>query len=100
VPGPAGNGRSRTGPGQPHRPDPAVHPPSLITCHLATVMRYVLPGCAQPDAFRQGPAISRRRGQVRKSSALRPEERSPAKGQHRQGPGGTMSDYERLAGAL
>jgi AcrR family transcriptional regulator len=38
VPGPAGNGRGRTGPGQPHRPDPAVHAPSLITCHLATVM--------------------------------------------------------------
>jgi hypothetical protein len=38
VPGPAGNGRSRPGPGQPNRPDPAVHPPSLITCHPATVM--------------------------------------------------------------
>jgi hypothetical protein len=35
VPGPAGTGRSRTGPGQPHRPDPAVHPPRLITCHPA-----------------------------------------------------------------
>jgi hypothetical protein len=33
VPGPAGTGRGRTGRGQPHRPDPAVHPPSLITCH-------------------------------------------------------------------
>src|SRR5579862_870211 len=35
VPGPAGTGRGRAGPGQPHRPDPAVHPPSLITCHPA-----------------------------------------------------------------
>ena len=33
VPGPAGTRRGRTGRGQPHRPDPAVHPPSLITCH-------------------------------------------------------------------
>src|SRR5581483_817132 len=51
VPGPAGSGRGRPGLGQPHRPDPAVHPsglttPSglitlsgLITCHPATVMR-------------------------------------------------------------
>ena len=53
VPGPAGNGRGRAGPGQPHRPDPAVHPPSLITCHPATVMRYALASCAQPDVFRQ-----------------------------------------------
>src|SRR5262249_10196805 len=30
VPGPAGNGCGRAGPGQPHRPDPAVHPRSLI----------------------------------------------------------------------
>jgi len=37
VPGPAGTGRGRTGPGQPHRPDPAVHPPSLITCHSANL---------------------------------------------------------------
>jgi hypothetical protein len=35
VPGAAGTGRGRAGPGQPHRPDPAVHPPSLITCHSA-----------------------------------------------------------------
>jgi hypothetical protein len=35
VPGPAGTGRGRAGPGQPHRPDPAVHPPVLITCHSA-----------------------------------------------------------------
>lgn len=54
VPGPAGNGRSRTGPGKPHRPDPAVHPPSLITCHSATVMRYALADCDQPDVFREG----------------------------------------------
>jgi hypothetical protein len=33
VPGPAGIGRGRAGLGQSHRPDPAVHPPSLITCH-------------------------------------------------------------------
>jgi len=41
VPGPAGTRRGRTGPGQPHRPDPAVHPPRLLTCHSATVMRRV-----------------------------------------------------------
>jgi hypothetical protein len=35
VPGPAGTGRGRTGPGQPHRPEPAVYPPGLITCHPA-----------------------------------------------------------------
>ena len=35
VPGPAGNGRVRAGPGQPHRPDPAVYSPSPITCHPA-----------------------------------------------------------------
>jgi hypothetical protein len=35
MPSPAGNRRGRAGPGQPHRPDPAVHPPSLITCHPA-----------------------------------------------------------------
>jgi hypothetical protein len=35
VPGPAGSGRGRAGPGQPHRPDPAVHPPGLISCHAA-----------------------------------------------------------------
>lgn len=35
VPGPAGTRRGRAGPGQPHRPDPAVHPPSLITRHSA-----------------------------------------------------------------
>jgi hypothetical protein len=35
VPSPAGNGRGRAGPGQPHRPDPAVHTSSLITCHAA-----------------------------------------------------------------
>jgi hypothetical protein len=39
VPGPAGTGRGRAGPGQPHRPDPAVHPSRLITGHSATVMR-------------------------------------------------------------
>src|ERR1035441_1602891 len=40
VPGPAGTGRGRAGPGQPHRPDPAVHSPArLITCHSATLMR-------------------------------------------------------------
>jgi hypothetical protein len=39
VPGSAGTGRCRAGPGQSYRPDPAVHPPSLITCHSATVMR-------------------------------------------------------------
>jgi hypothetical protein len=69
VPGPAGNGCSRAGPGQPHRPDPAVHPPSLITRHPATVMRYAPPGRAQPDAFGQGPAASRRCGLVGRSSA-------------------------------
>ncbi len=86
VPGPAGNGRSRTRPGQPHRPDPAARPPSLITRHPATVMRYVPPGCAQPDAFRSGPALSRRRGQVRKSSAQRPGERSTPPGTERHHP--------------
>ena len=35
VPGPAGTGRGRAGLGQPYRPDPAVHPPGLITCHSA-----------------------------------------------------------------
>ena len=69
VPGPAGNGCGRAGPGQPHRPDPAVHPPSLITCHPATVMRYALAGCAQPDVFREEPAVSDRCGRVRRSPA-------------------------------
>ena len=35
VPGPAGTGRGRAGLGQPYRPDPAVDPPGLITCHSA-----------------------------------------------------------------
>jgi hypothetical protein len=35
VPGPAGTRRGRAGPGQPHRPDPAVHPPRLIISHPA-----------------------------------------------------------------
>jgi len=39
VPGPASTGRGRAGLGQPHRPDPAVHPSCLITGHSATVMR-------------------------------------------------------------
>jgi hypothetical protein len=39
VPGPAGTGRGRAGLGQPHRPDPAVHPSRLIIGHSATVMR-------------------------------------------------------------
>jgi hypothetical protein len=33
MPGPAGTRRGRAGRGQPHRPDPAVDAPSLITCH-------------------------------------------------------------------
>jgi hypothetical protein len=59
VPGPAGAGRGRAGPGQPHRPDPAVHSPSLITCHSATVMRYALAGCIQLDVFCMGPGGQR-----------------------------------------
>ena len=39
VPGPAGSGTGRAGLDQPDRPDPAVHPPRLIVCHPATVMR-------------------------------------------------------------
>jgi hypothetical protein len=31
VPGPAGTGRGQAGLGQPHRPDPAVHPPAPLT---------------------------------------------------------------------
>jgi hypothetical protein len=92
VPGPAGNRRSRTGPGQPHRPDPAVHPPSLITCHPATVIRYVPRGCDQPGAFRQGLAIGRRRGQVRKEFRTTPEGTLTSKAQHRQGPSHTSYD--------
>src|SRR6266568_2633913 len=48
VPGPAGTRRGRTGRGQPHRPDPAVHPPSLITCHP--------PNCNAIRAHRLRPA--------------------------------------------
>jgi hypothetical protein len=44
MPGAARTGRGRAGPGQPHRPDPGVHPPGLITCHSATVIRYALAG--------------------------------------------------------
>src|ERR1035438_1513648 len=52
VPGPAGTGRGRAGPGQPHRPDPAVHSPArLITCHAATLMR-----CARSTALWTPPA--------------------------------------------
>jgi hypothetical protein len=57
VPGPACTGRGRAGPGQPHRPEPAVHPPSLITCHPATVMRYALataPSLTSAGADRPG----------------------------------------------
>ena len=53
VPGPAGTRRGRTGPGQPHRPDPAVHPPSLITCHPANCnairARWLRPACCLPQ---------------------------------------------------
>ena len=61
VPGPAGAGRGRAGLGQPHRPDPAVHPPRLITGHSATVMRRIsrrpprAPGPPSPAAPRRGP---------------------------------------------
>ena len=82
VPSPAGNGCGRAGPGQPHRPDPAVHPPSLITCHPANVMRYALAVCAQPDVFREGPAVKDpARTDSQKFRAIRPKERSPAKTQ-------------------
>ena len=40
VPSPAGTRRHRAGLGQPHRPDPAVHPPRLITGHSATLMPF------------------------------------------------------------
>ena len=59
VPGPAGTGRGRAGPGQPHRPDPAVHPPSLITGHSAncnaTRARWLRPAWCLPA---KGPAVS------------------------------------------
>src|SRR5271170_5038891 len=59
VPGPAGTGRGRTGPGQPHRPDPAVHPPSLLTCHPAHCnairARWLRPAWRLP---RRAPAVS------------------------------------------
>ena len=64
VPGPAGTGRGRAGPGQPHRPDPAVHPPSLIACHSANCNArrarwlrpaWCLPRRAQRSLFRVEP---------------------------------------------
>ncbi len=43
----AGGGRGRAGAGQPHRPDPAVHPPGLLSCHPVTLMRYTYVGWGQ-----------------------------------------------------
>jgi len=58
VPAPAGAGCGRSGPGQPHRPDPAVHPSRQITCHSATVMRTRSP--VSVPAGMPGPASLRR----------------------------------------
>ncbi len=69
--GPTGNGRSRTGPDQPHRPDPAVHTPSRVTCHPATVMRAAAPTMSPgPASPRSIPARKTRTAGTRDRASL------------------------------
>jgi hypothetical protein len=82
VPGPAGSRRGRAGPGQPHRPDPAVHSPSLIVCHPPNCNPIRSRRPRQPDVFREGPAACCRCGRVRRSPArYAPKKPIPAKTQ-------------------
>jgi hypothetical protein len=71
VPGSAGTGGGRAGAGQPHRPDPAIYPPSLITCHSANCNAIRARWLRQTGVFCGGPRQFTQRGRCELRCARR-----------------------------